>query len=145
MFILSLIAACYTVPANAQIQNTIPDRKVTSPGNVPVSIFKVLSVNFVKDSTIQHPGNQGNDTYITETFTYIGTGVVNYTNYETTESAATRSYPNGILNSTSTGTITLNGGGTEVVHMKKGSFHSMHTLKIVTTTPNQVTSNIIGF
>jgi|GEM_PF-5190502 len=145
LFALSLIVAAYTMPANAQIQSTIPDKKVSSPGNVPARIFRILSVNFVTDSTINHPGNQGTDTYITETFTYIGSGVVSYTNYETTESAATRSYPNGILSSTSPGTITLSGGGTEIVHMKKGSFHSVHTLKVVTNTPNQVTSNTVGY
>ncbi len=145
LFALSLAAALFTTSVNAQIQGRLPDKKVTVPANVPVRIFKVLSINFVVDSTVNHPGNQGKESFITETITYIGSGVANYTNYETTESANTRQYPNGIFSTTSTGSMTLNGGGADVKHFSKSSFHAVHTVKIVTNTPNQITSNIYGY
>lgn len=144
-FILTLIlAACCIFSSTAQIQTTIPDKKVVAPPNVPPRIFKVLSINFVHDSTNTHGTTR--DSYITETITYIGTGSVNYTDYETMEDAATRTAPNGIASSSSTGTMTLNGTGTDIIHLKKSAFvHSQRTMKIVTSTPNQVTSNTIGY
>jgi hypothetical protein len=144
LFILAVIAASFTMPAKAQTQNTIPDKKVVAPPNVTHKIFQVLSIAFVTDSSNTHGTTR--DTYITETITYLGTGVVNYTNYETQFSANTRQYPNGILNTTSNGSMTLSGTGTDIIKMKKSAFvHSSHSLKIVTTTPNQVTSNTVGY
>ena len=144
LFILLFIATSFVINTYAQIQNTIPDKKVVAPPNVPPKIFKVLSINFVHDSTNTHGTTR--DSYITETITYIGTGVVNYTEYLTIQDAATRSEPNGIASSSGTGTVTLNGTGTNVIHLVKSAFvHSQHTMKIVTSTPNQVTSNTIGF
>lgn len=144
LFSLLFIVTSFVTNTNAQIQNTIPDKKVVAPSNVPPKIFKVLSINFVHDSTNTHGTTR--DSYITETITYIGTGVVNFTNYVTTQDAATRSLPNGIASSSTTGTMTLNGTGTDVIHLVKSAFaHSQHTMKIVTSTPNQVTSNTIGY
>lgn len=145
LFIALLIAAGYAMPVVAQNQTTIPDKKVTAPPAVAPKIFKVFSVSLIVDST-NHPNSTTTDAYITETFTYVGTGVVNYTYSETTESAATRQYPNGKASSSTTGTITLNSNGTQVVHIKRGIFlHSVHTLKLTTTSPNQAASNTISY
>ena len=143
-FILILIlAVSFSVGANSQTQ-TIPDKKVVAPPNVPPKIFRVLSINFVHDSSNTHGTTR--DSYITETITYVGTGVVDYTDYITTQDAATRSLPNGIASSSTTGTMTLSGTGTDIIHLMKSAFvHSQHAMKIVTSTPNQVTSNTIGY
>lgn len=142
--ILLIMATGFAMPATAQTQTTIADKKVSAPPNVPPKIFRVLSINFVHDSSNTHGTTR--DSYITETITYVGTGVVNYTNYLTTQDAATRSLPNGIASSSTTGTMTLSGTGTDIIHLMKSAFvHSQHTMKIVTATPNQVTSNTIGY
>ena len=138
-----ILSVCFSVSANSQTQ-TIPDKKVVAPPNVPPKIFRVLSINFVHDSSNTHGTTR--DSYITETITYVGTGVVDYTDYITTQDAATRSLPNGIASSSTTGTMTLSGTGTDIIHLMKSAFvHSQHTMKIVTSTPNPVTSNTIGY
>jgi len=137
--LLMLIMALYSLPILAQ--NTVPGKKVENPGNVPIKIFRVLGVNIVIDSSVRHPSN-GVDVFISETFTYVGTGVVNYTTYHTTQGPATGP---GIVTDTANKTLALNGSGTEVVHIKNGAFRNIHTLKIITDTPNQVTSNVITY
>jgi hypothetical protein len=143
-FITTLIlVTCFALSATAQIQ-TIPDKKVVAPPNVSPKIFRVLSINFVHDSSNIHGTTR--ETYLTETITYVGTGVVDYTEYKTMQDATTRSLPNGTAYSNNAGNITLSGTGTDVIHLIKSAFvHSQHTMKIETSTPNQVVSNTIGY
>lgn len=144
LFILSIVFSCMISTIHAQVQNNIPEKKVVAPANVTPNFFRVLSINFVGDST--NTLGTTRHTYYTETIVYTGTGVATLTNYLTTRDANTRQYPNGVLNTSNTGTITLNGNGTDVLQIKKSAFvHSAHTLMVVINTPNQVTSNTIGF
>ena len=137
LLLLFLITTYNAITVSAQ--NHIPEKKVNDPGNVAPKIFRLLSVTLTVDSTT-HPNSTATDAYIKETFAYLGSGMATYAYSETNQSAA------GTSNISTTGTVTLNGTGTTDVFIKRGVFiRSVHTLKLITNTPNQVTSNTISY
>ena len=132
LFLAILVFVYYTMPSLAQ--NTIPPKTTFTPPAVTAKITKVFSVTLTTDS-VTHPNSTATDIYLRATFTSMGTGSVTYNLTDVNRQAS------GTSTSSTAGTLTLGGTGTDIVHIKRGTFiRSAHSYTITTITPNVVTS-----
>jgi len=135
LFLLLLMAACHSIPSIAQ--NNIPPKTTFTPPTVTPKLTKVFTVTLSVDSTT-HPNSTATDIYLKATFTSLGTGTITYILTDINRQAS------GTTTSTTNGSFTPGGTGTDVILIKRGTFvRSAHSYTITTTSPNQVTSNPI--